>query len=110
MASVYIALSKAVAQAHRRLFPDEPNRDPRTLKTIALALSALMPIYRKSTEAQLTELELVAERVTPAGMEELMVTARLFQNALEAMQVESLDTARASLTLRQSPRPSTSIR
>ena len=105
MAGVYIALSKAVAQAHRRLFPDEPNRDPRTLRTIALALSALMPIYRKSTQAQLTELELEAERFTAAGMEELMVSARMFQNALDAMQVESLDMARASLTLRQSPRP-----
>jgi hypothetical protein len=37
-------------------------------------------------------------------MEELMVSARMFQNALDAMQVESLDMARASLTLRQSPR------
>ena len=110
MGSVYIALSKAVAQANRKLFPDEPSRDPRTLRTIALALSALMPFYRKSTGAQLTELELVAESFSASSMEELMVTARLFQNALEAMQVESLDVARASLTLRQSPRPFTSIR
>ena len=110
MASVYITLAKAVAQAHRRLFPDEPNRDPRTLKTIALALSALMPIYRTSTEVQLTELELMAERFTAAGMEELMISVRLFDNALEAMQVESLDMARASLTLRQSPRSITLIR
>ena len=104
MVGVYIALSRAVAQAHRKLFPDEPSRDPRTLRTIALALSALMPIYRKSSEAQLTELELEAERFTAASMEDLMVSARLFQNALDAMQAESLDMARASLTLRQSPR------
>ena len=101
---MYIALSKAVAQAHRRIFPDDPQRDPRTLRTLALALSTLMPIYRKSSQAQLTELELEAERFTVAGMEELLVSARMFQNALDAMQVESLDMARASLTLRQSPR------
>ena len=105
MAGVYTALSKAVVQAHKRLFPDQVERDARTLKTIALALSVQMPIYRKSTQAQLTELELAAERFTPAGMEELMVPERQFQNALDAMHVESLDMARASLTLRQSPRP-----
>ena len=101
---MYITLSKAVAQAHRRLFPDEPSRDPRTLRTIALALSVLMPIYRQSTATQLTEPELEVERFTLASMEDLMVSVRLFQNALDAMQVESLDMARASLTLRQSPR------
>jgi hypothetical protein len=102
--SVYIALSTAVKRAHGRLFPDEPERDPRTLRTIALALTALMPIHRKGSQVQLTELELTAERFTPAGMEELLVSERLFENALAAMQVESLDLARASLTLRQSPR------
>lgn len=93
----------AVAQAHKRLFPDEP-RDPKTLQTIALALTALIPIHRKSTETQLTEPELEAERFTASSMDELLVSKLRFEAALETMQIESLDMARASLTLRQSPR------
>ena len=96
-----IPLSKAVAQAHRRLFPDEPQH-PRTLQTIALALTDLIPIYRG--DYQLTEPELLAERFTAASMDGLVVSERRFQAALETLQVQSLDVARASLTLRQSPR------
>ena len=96
-----IPLSKAVAQAHRRLFPDEPQH-PRTLQTIALALTDLIPIYRGVY--QLTEPELLAERFTAVSMDELVVSERRFQAALETLQVQSLDMARASLTLRQSPR------
>ena len=96
-----IPLSKAVAQAHRRLFPDEPQH-PRTLQTIALALTDLIPIYRG--DYQLTEPELLAERFTAASMDELVVSECRFQAALETLQVQSLDVARASLTLRQSPR------
>jgi len=99
---VYIPLSKAVARAHRRLFPDEPRQNPRTLQTIALALTDLIPIYRG--DYQLTEPELLAERFTAASMDELVVSERRFQAALETLQVQSLDMARASLTLRQSPR------
>jgi len=98
---VLIPLAKAVAQAHRRLFPDEPQH-PRTLQTIALALTDLIPIYRG--DYQLTEPELLAERFTAASMDELVVSERRFQAALETLQVQSLDMARASLTLRQSPR------
>ena len=101
---MYIPLSKAVARAHRRLFPDEPRQNPRTLQTIALALTALLPIYRRSTECQLTEPELEAERFGATSMDELMVSQIRFEAALETLQMESLDLARASLTLRQSPR------
>ena len=101
---MFIPLSSAVALAHRRLFPDEPHRDLKTLQTIALALTALLPIYRRSTEAQLTELEMVAERFAVISMDELVVSKVRFEAALELLQVGSLDLARASLTLRQSPR------
>jgi hypothetical protein len=102
---VYIPLSKAVAQAHRRLFPDEPYRDPKTLQTIALAFTALMPIYRGNSDQQLTEPELLNERFTESTMEQLTVSKVRFEAVLEALQVTSLDVARASLTMRQSPRP-----
>jgi hypothetical protein len=101
---VYIPLSKAVAQAHRRLFPDEPRREPKTLQTIALALTMLLPIYRRDTESQLTELELEAGRFAATSMDDLVVSQIRFEAALEMLQVGSLDVARVSLTLRQSPR------
>lgn len=103
---MYIPLSKAVAQAHRRLFPDEPVRDPKTLQTIALAFTALMPIYRASSEQQLTEPELLSERFTESGMEQLVVSQVRFDAVIATLQVASLDMARVSLTMRQSPRPS----
>ena len=101
---MYIPLSTAVQQAHRRLFPDEPHRDFKTLQAIALALTALVPIYRAKSGCELTEPELVAERFGAATMDELMVSKVRFEAALQTMQVGSLDMARASLTMRQSPR------
>ena len=103
---MHIPLSTAVAQAHRRLFPDEPYRDPKTLEAIALALSALMPIYRPNSERELTEPELLAERFTESAMERLAVSAIRLEAALVTMQVASLEMARVTLTMRQSPRPS----
>lgn len=99
-----IGLGKAVARAHTRLFPDEP-QDLRTLQVIALALTELMPIYWAESGRQLTEPELLAERFTAQAMERLVVSSQRFDAALVTMQATSLDQARASLTLRQSPRP-----
>ena len=103
---MHIPLSTAVAQAHRRLFPDEPYRDPKTLEAIALALSALMPIYRTNSERELTEPELLAERFTEPAMARLAVSTVRLEAALVTMQVASLEMARVTLTMRQSPRPS----
>lgn len=101
---MYIPLSKAVAQAHRSLFPDEPDRNPKTLQTIALALTALMPIYRSDSDRELTEPELLSEGFTPAAMEQLAVSKVRFEAALQTLQIPSLEMARVSLTMRQSPR------
>ena len=66
--SNFILLSKAVARAHSRLFPDEPYKDPRTLQVIALALTDLIPMYwrdaRTGERHQLTEPELAAAQFT----------------------------------------------
>ncbi|HEV3008861.1 MAG TPA: hypothetical protein VGX52_07500 [Burkholderiales bacterium] len=106
--SNFIVLSKAAARAHSRLFPDEPHKDPRTLAVIALALTDLMPMYwhdaRTGERHQLTEPELAATQFTRAVMELLSVPKVRFEAALNTMQVASLDQARVSLTLRQSPR------
>jgi hypothetical protein len=104
--SNFIGLANAVARAHTRLFPDE-DKSPRTLQVIALALTDLMPIYTRDGRRQLTAPELTLDAFTAATMELLMVSKQHFETALESMQGASLDQARASLTLRQSPRRST---
>jgi hypothetical protein len=100
---IFVPLSKAVAQAHSRLFPDEPYKDAKTLRTIALALTVLTPIYRADTKRELTEPELACERFTAAAMDSLVVSKRRFEAALDTLQVTSLEQARVSLTLRQGP-------
>jgi len=111
--SNFIALSKAVARAHSRLFPDEPYKDPRTLAVIALALTGLIPMYwcdaRTGERHQLTEPELAAAQFTKAVMELLSVPKRRFEAVLDTMQATSLDQARVSLTMRQSPRPASAL-
>ena len=107
--SNFIALSKAVVRAHSRLFPDEPYKDPRVLQVIALALTELMPMYwrdaRTGERHQLTEPELAAAQFSRAVMELLVVPKVRFEAAIQTLQATSLDQARASLTMRQSPRP-----
>ena len=107
--SNFIALSKAVVRAHSRLFPDESYKDPRVLQVIALALTELMPMYwrdaRTGERHQLTEPELAAAQFSRAVMDLLYVPKVRFEAAIQSLQVTSLDQARASLTMRQSPRP-----
>lgn len=107
--SNFIALSKAVVRAHSRLFPDESYKDPRVLQVIALALTELMPMYwldaRTGERHQLTEPELAAAQFSRAVMELLYVPKARFEAAIQTLQATSLDQARASLTMRQSPRP-----
>src|SRR5206468_3213264 len=43
----FIPLARAAALAHERLFPEQPSKDYKTLDVIALALSALMPLYQR---------------------------------------------------------------
>jgi len=111
--SNFIALSKAVARAHSRLFPDEPYKDPRTLAVIALALTDLIPMFwcdaRTGERHQLTEPELAAAQFTKAVRELLSVPKRRFEAVLDTMQATSLDQARVSLTMRQSPRPASAL-
>lgn len=104
----FVVLSKAVVLAHSRLFPDEPYKDPRTLQVIALALTELMPMYwrdaRTGERHQLTEIELAATQFTRTMMELVSVPKVRLDAALQTMQAASLEQARASLTMRQSPR------
>ena len=107
-APTLLSMSSAVVRAHSRLFPDERYAQPKVLQTIALAFTALIPIYRRDPKSgrhrELTEPELAAERFTESAMELLFVSKWRFEAALDTLQVTSLEQARASLTLRQSPR------
>jgi hypothetical protein len=109
--SNFIELTMAVLRAHSRLFPDDPYKSPKTLQVIALALTELIPMYwrdaRTGERHQLTEPELAAAQFNATTMQLLSVPQRRFEAALDTLQVASLDQARASLTMRQSPRPAT---
>jgi hypothetical protein len=101
----YLPLWRAVAITHGRLFPEEPHSDPKLLDVIVLALSALIPIYRRDANGGLHELLDTEIAARPFGAENLEVPLKEFERALGMLQVGSLEAARASLTLRQSPRP-----
>jgi hypothetical protein len=50
MAAEFIPLARAAALAHDRLFPGHGVKDAKTLDVIALALSALVPLYQGNVE------------------------------------------------------------
>jgi len=58
MAAEFIPLARAAALVHDRLFPGHGVKDAKTLDMIALALSALIPLYQGDMEkGALTALE-----------------------------------------------------
>jgi hypothetical protein len=50
MAAEFIPLARAAALVHDRLFPGHGVKDAKTLDVIALALSALIPLYQGDME------------------------------------------------------------
>ena len=100
----YLPLWRAVAIAQVSLFPEQAETDPKLLDVIVLALSALMPIYRRDANGALHELVDAEIAARPLTAECLEVPLKEFERALGMLRVGSLDAARASLVLRQSPR------
>lgn len=100
----FLQLWQAALVVQERLFPDPADRHPRVLGTIALALSELIPVYaRGSDEAglrTLTDDEILEGRFDRRAL----VRSADLECALAALRFESPDAARASLTMRQSPR------
>jgi hypothetical protein len=101
----YISMWRAAAVAFERLFPEQPEKDARLLDVIALALSALMPIYKREMQSgalrELTEAEVIAGDL---ACEALLVSLPELERALPLLGVGSPEAARASLTLRQGRR------
>ena len=118
-ATDYIPLARAAALAHDRLFPEHPTKDTKTLDVLALALSALMPLYQRDMQSgalrALGEQELSRGRFTRGAtrlelanrepLRFLVVSRAELAAAIDKLTRDSLAAARVSLTLRQSPRP-----
>lgn len=104
----FLPLARAAILAHERLFPGHPTKDAKTLDVLALALSALMPLYRREGESDalrpLGEDEIAAGRFTrgatrlefrdrpPLGG--LMVSRGDLGGALDRLVRDSLTAAR----------------
>jgi len=64
----YLPLARAAALAHEHLYPEQPQKESKTLDVLALALSALVPLYQRDMESgavrRLSEDELASGRFT----------------------------------------------
>ena len=113
----FLPLARAAALAHERLFPDQPTKDAKTLDVIALALSTLIAVYQREESGALrlvSEPELAVGRFTRGAMRLeiagrpplrfLAVSRSALYAAIEKLPQDALAGARASLTMRQSPR------
>jgi len=121
-AAQFIPLARAAALAHDRLFPEQTVKDAKTLDLLALALSALIPLYQRDMESgalrALGEEDVAAGRFTRGAMRLefadrpplrfLVVSRERLAGAIQKLQDDSLLAARVSLTLRQSPKATSS--
>ena len=117
-AADYLPLARAAALAHERLFPEESAKESKTLDVIALALSALIPLYQRDMKSgalrELDKAEIEDGRFTRGAttleyanrppLRFLVVSREQLHGALETLMKDSLVAARVSLTLWQSPR------
>src|ERR1041385_7686658 len=64
----FIPLARAAAMVHERLFPEHPTKETKTLDVIALALSTVIPLYRRDMQSgavqAVSEKELAEGRFT----------------------------------------------
>lgn len=117
-AAEFIPLARAAALAHDRLFPEQPAKESKTLDVIALALSALIPLYQRDMESgalrAVSEADVAGGRFTRGAttlefanrppLRFLVVSRAELPGAIEKLMSDSLGAGRVSLTLRQSPR------
>ena len=110
-------LARAAALVHDRLFPGHSVKDAKTLDVLALALSALIPLYQRDAEngalRALKDAEIACGRFTRGAtrlefanrppLRFLLVSRRELYPAIETIARDQLLAARVSLTLRQQP-------
>ncbi|HUQ73973.1 MAG TPA: hypothetical protein VM183_04540 [Burkholderiales bacterium] len=114
----FLPLARAASLAHDRLFPEQPVKECKALDVIALALSALIPLYQRDTKSadlrKLTEAETAGGRFTRGAttlefpdrppLRYLVVARADLHRAIDTMAEDALIAGRVSLTLRQGPR------
>ncbi|HET7366463.1 MAG TPA: hypothetical protein VFJ70_23060 [Burkholderiales bacterium] len=115
----FIPLARVAAMVHDRLFPEHACKESKTLDVIALALSAVVPLYRRDSESgaveRVSEQDLATGRFSRGAttlefgnrspLRFLVVAREDLSRAIETLVRDSVTAARVSLTLRQSPRP-----
>ena len=113
----YLPLARAAALAHEHLYPDKPQKDSKTLDVLALALSALIPLYQRDMDTglvrRLSDDELGAGRFTRGAttveflnrppLRFLLVERSGICGAIQRLMDDSLVSARLRLTVRQPP-------
>lgn len=112
----FIPLGRAAAMVHERLFPGHPSMESKTLDVIALAMSALVPLYRRDMESgavhAIGEADLAQGRFTRGGttlefpnrpaLRHLVVARDQAAHAAETIAHDSVIAARLGLTARHS--------
>ena len=110
----FLPLARAAALAHDQLFPDQAVKQSKGLDVIALALSALIPLFQRDVESgalrALSESELSTGRFTHGAttlefpsrppLRSLVVSRRRLYQAIESLREDALLTGRLSLISR----------
>lgn len=113
----FLPLARAAALAHDQLFPDQPVKDSKALDIIALALSALVPLFQRDVEdgslRALSESEMTTGRFTRGAttlefpnrppLRSLVVSRVQLFEAIDRLREDTAVTGRLSLTSRHSP-------
>jgi hypothetical protein len=113
----FLPLARAAALAHDRLFPGQEVKESKALDIIALALSALVPLYQRDIETgslrTLTDSELATGRFTRGAttlefpdrppLRSLVVSREQVFAAIEAVREDTMLVGRVSLTRRHQP-------
>ena len=110
----YLPLARAAGLAHERLYPEQPQKETKTLDVLALALSALVPLYQRDMETgavrRLSEDELAGGRFTRGAttvefanrppLRFLLVERSATYGAIQRLMGDSVMSARVRLTMR----------
>ena len=114
----FIPLARAAALIHERLFPGHGSKESKTLDMIAVALSALVPLYQRDMESgalhAVAASDVAAGRFTRGAttleiphrppLRYLVVSRETLAQAAAALVADSVTATRVASTLRQGPR------
>ena len=110
----YLPLARAAALAHEHLYPEQAQKETKTLDVLALALSALVPLYQRDMETgivrRLSDDELATGRFTRGAttvefahrppLRFLLVERTALYGAIRRLMSDSMMSARVRMTMR----------